>query len=92
MRRSVAAPRTALRDDFELLGAWQTGNSDAGEALFERHYRSVAAFLCNKVPRYVEDLAQRCTISHPASRPRSDVVMNSRCSPRASVALVGQRG
>lgn len=58
MGKFAALPSTARLDDFQLLSAWQGGDAKAGQALFERHFRSVAAFFRNKCPRDVEDLAQ----------------------------------
>jgi RNA polymerase sigma factor (sigma-70 family) len=54
----------ATRTDDELFGAWCAGDARAGEALWDRHSRSVLRFFRNKVPWPVAtDLAQR-TIEH----------------------------
>lgn len=45
--------------DSELLDAWQRGDQRAGGEFFERHYRSVARFFCNKAPDAAEDLVQK---------------------------------
>ena len=44
--------------DDELLRAWQAGDRDAGVALFERHWDSVARFFTSKIGRDSEDLIQ----------------------------------
>ncbi len=48
-----------MRDDRELLDAWRGGDGDAGEALFERYYRSVACFFRSKAGEDAGDLLQR---------------------------------
>ncbi|HEX3766102.1 MAG TPA: RNA polymerase sigma factor [Kofleriaceae bacterium] len=55
---------SATRTDDELLAGWWAGDAKAGEALWDRHSRSVLRFFRNKVPWPVAtDLAQR-TIEH----------------------------
>ncbi|MEM9452797.1 MAG: sigma-70 family RNA polymerase sigma factor [Myxococcota bacterium] len=55
---AVEAEPMADRKDEELLLAWRSGERDAGEALFERHYAKIALFFQNKVAE-PEDLIQR---------------------------------
>ena len=47
-----------MLSDTELLDAWRQGDMGAGEALFERYYRSVHRFFGNKVSRDVDELVQ----------------------------------
>jgi RNA polymerase sigma-70 factor (ECF subfamily) len=59
-----------LSDD-ELLTAWRTGDAEAGEALFVRHYRSIARFFRNKVaPDRVADLIQETFVASVEGRDR----------------------
>lgn len=45
--------------DSELLEAWRRGDSEAGQALFRRHYDAIYRFFSNKVPpEAVQDLVQ----------------------------------
>lgn len=48
-----------MPDDFELLRAWQAGDEDSGNALFERHFAGLARFFRNKVGDRFEDLVQK---------------------------------
>lgn len=45
--------------DSELLTAWRGGEEAAGEALFARHFPSIARFFRNKVQGDLEELIQR---------------------------------
>ena len=54
--------------DFELLDAWRAGDSEAGNALFERHFASVCRFFRNKVDEGVDDLIQRTFLACVESR------------------------
>lgn len=45
-------------DDHVLLAAWRAGDRDKGNALFERHIRSVLRFFRTKVPDAAADLTQ----------------------------------
>lgn len=45
--------------DATLLEAWAHGDARAGEALFERHFVSIARFFHNKIDRDHDDLVQR---------------------------------
>ncbi|HET6582482.1 MAG TPA: sigma-70 family RNA polymerase sigma factor [Nannocystaceae bacterium] len=56
--------------DFELLDAWKAGDSDAGNALFERHFAPVCRFFRNKVDEGVDDLIQRTFLACVESRDR----------------------
>lgn len=47
-----------MRSDGELLRAWGEGDSDAAEALFERHFEALYRFFRNKVSDEVHDLVQ----------------------------------
>lgn len=48
----------ALPDDHALLAAWRAGDRDQGNALFQRHIRSVLRFFRTKVPEAAADLTQ----------------------------------
>lgn len=50
---------TAEASDGDLLTAWRAGDRAAGEALFARHFLSIARFFRNKVSGDVEELIQR---------------------------------
>ncbi|HWB75341.1 MAG TPA: sigma-70 family RNA polymerase sigma factor [Nannocystaceae bacterium] len=52
---SAANPRT----DAELVDAWRSGDRQACESLFHRHYAAVTRFFRNKAPAHTSDLAQR---------------------------------
>ncbi len=52
------SPSSTTATDLALLDAWQGGDPQAGELLFERHFEAVYRFFCNKVPRDVDDLVQ----------------------------------
>ncbi|MFO7566347.1 MAG: sigma-70 family RNA polymerase sigma factor [Enhygromyxa sp.] len=57
--------------DAELLDAWRSGDANAGEALFVRHYRPVARFFRNKVgPDRVADLIQDTFVASVEGRER----------------------
>ncbi len=49
-----------MPDDQVLLARWRDGDRSAGDALFERHFKSVRRFFKSKVgPSHAEDLIQR---------------------------------
>lgn len=49
-----------MLDDQALLARWRDGDRSAGDALFERHFKSVRRFFKSKVgPLHAEDLIQR---------------------------------
>ena len=57
--------------DAQLLEAWRSGDQEAGEALFIRHYSAVARFFRNKVPPdRVADLIQDTFIAGVEGRDR----------------------
>lgn len=56
--------------DKDLLRAWGTGDLEAGNALFERHYPAMARFFHNKVDREAEDLIQRTFLACVEGRAR----------------------
>ena len=59
--------------DFELLGAWQGGDAEAGNRLFQRHFESVAWFFRNKVADHFEDLIQETFLACVEVRERFHV-------------------
>ena len=58
--------------DAELLQAWADGDARAGEALFERHFESIARFFRNKLPAEAqhEDLIQQTFLGCVEARSR----------------------
>jgi RNA polymerase sigma factor (sigma-70 family) len=48
-----------MASDDELLAAWRGGDRDAGNQLFERHFRELYRFFANKVDDGVDDLIQQ---------------------------------
>jgi RNA polymerase sigma factor (sigma-70 family) len=56
--------------DLELLGAWQQGDAQAGEALFRRHFAGIARFFRNKVDGDIEELIQRTFVGLLENRVR----------------------
>lgn len=58
--------------DGELLERWRAGDSESGEALFERYYDILERFFVNKVNDAVPDLVQetftRCVQNHDKIR------------------------
>ncbi len=55
-------------DDRELLTAWSTGDTQAGNALFVRHIRALCRFFRGKAPdEDMEDLVQRTLLNCVAS-------------------------
>lgn len=58
-----------MEDDFELLEAWRSGDADAGNRLFRRHFDAVVWFFQNKVPpAALEDLVQESFMGCVKSR------------------------
>ena len=49
--------------DHELLQSWRDGDARAGEALFDRHFRSLHGFFRNKVGAACQDLVQRVLLA-----------------------------
>jgi RNA polymerase sigma-70 factor (ECF subfamily) len=68
------SPRPAdPRSDAALLGDWRSGDVDAGELLFVRHYQPVARFFRNKVGAdLVADLIQETFTACLESRDKID--------------------
>src|SRR5215468_3473998 len=56
--------------DGQLLEQWRSGDTESGEALFERYYDMVERFFLNKVGRGVEDLVQETFMRCVESRER----------------------
>ena len=58
--------------DGELLERWRAGDSESGEALFERYYDILERFFVNKlndaVPDLVQDTFTRCVQNHDRIR------------------------
>lgn len=58
--------------DIALLEAWRAGDTQAGNALLSRHFRSLLRFFDNKAGPEADDLIQRtllaCAESHQAIR------------------------
>lgn len=47
-----------MQDDFELLEAWRSGDSNAGSELLRRYFDNLYRFFSSKVDDEVEDLIQ----------------------------------
>lgn len=66
---SSAVYSVDVEDDFQLLEAWRSGDVDAGNRLFRRHFDAVVWFFQNKVPASVlEDLVQESFMGCVQSR------------------------
>jgi RNA polymerase sigma-70 factor (ECF subfamily) len=48
-----------MESDEQLIEAWRSGRTEAGEALFERYYDGVYRFFCNKLGQDIRDLVQQ---------------------------------
>lgn len=59
-----------MSSDDELLEAWRDGDTDAGEALFERYYDSVCRFFCNKLREEIDDFVQQTFMACVQGRER----------------------
>ncbi len=57
-----------MREDAELLGAWQAGDASAGNELVVRHFASVSRFFRNKLGDDVQDIIQRTFLDCVAKR------------------------
>jgi RNA polymerase sigma factor (sigma-70 family) len=55
----VTDPRGDDASDFELLRAWKLGDTEAANALTQRHYARVRRFFDLKVTHLAEDLTQQ---------------------------------
>jgi RNA polymerase sigma-70 factor, ECF subfamily len=56
--------------DEKLIGAWRSGQQEAGEALFERYYDSVYRFFCNKLGADTRDLVHQTFMACVEGRDR----------------------
>src|SRR5689334_16269874 len=56
--------------DLALLERWCAGDSEAGQALFARHFREIYRFFEHKVGADADDLAQRTFLECIAARER----------------------
>lgn len=57
-------------EDFQLLERWRSGESAAGNELFERHFDAVHRFFTNKAPSDAADLVQRTFLACVEARDR----------------------
>lgn len=57
-------------EDLELLDRWRSGDAEAGNELFERHFESVHRFFVNKAPVDAADLVQRTFLACVEARDR----------------------
>lgn len=60
----------ATLEDDTLLERWRAGDNRAGNALFERHFRSLLRFFRNKIATGVEDLVQETLLACVRGRDR----------------------
>jgi RNA polymerase sigma factor (sigma-70 family) len=51
------------RSDDELLAAWRTGDAEAADALFGRHFDALYRFFRNKVDAAADDLVQHTLLA-----------------------------
>lgn len=58
--------------DLELLRAWRSGDSNAGNRLVERHFQSVFRFFTGKLDHGAEDLVQQTFLAAVESSDRYD--------------------
>lgn len=61
---------SARPTDIELLEAWRSGDTEAGSALFERHFDCLARFFANKIPTGLDDLVQQTFLGAVEARDR----------------------
>jgi RNA polymerase sigma-70 factor (ECF subfamily) len=59
-----------MQSDEQLIEAWRSGRTEAGEALFERYYDSVYRFFCNKLGQDMRDLVQQTFVACVEGRDR----------------------
>jgi RNA polymerase sigma factor (sigma-70 family) len=59
-----------MSSDAELLERWRAGDSEAGNALVERHFMTVYRFFANKVTEDADDLIQRTFLGCVEARDR----------------------
>ncbi len=63
-------PRPSPTPDWELLEAWRSGDSLAGNALVRRHFSSIYRFFRSKLDDHVEDLTQQVLLALVEGRER----------------------
>jgi RNA polymerase sigma-70 factor (ECF subfamily) len=56
--------------DLELLDAWRGGDTEAGNALFDRHFDALYRFFANKVGDGIDDLVQQTLLGCVKGRDR----------------------
>lgn len=56
--------------DEELLERWRTGDNDAGDRLFQRHFDALFRFFCSKASNVAEDLTQETLLACVRGRER----------------------
>lgn len=61
-------PSEDWAEDSALLDAWRSGDTRAGEALYERHGDCITRFFENKLPVEAEDLIQQTFLALVRSR------------------------
>ena len=61
-----------VEDEVELLDAWRGGDLNAGNTLFERHYRAIYRFFHGRVSGELDDLVQTTFARCAASKDRLD--------------------
>jgi RNA polymerase sigma factor (sigma-70 family) len=54
--------------DLDLLGKWRSGERQAGEQLFARHFREIYRFFEHKVGRDADELVQRTFLACVSAR------------------------
>jgi RNA polymerase sigma factor (sigma-70 family) len=57
-------------DDLKLVDAWRSGDRQAGEALFRRHFQGVTRFFRNKFSAGIDDLVQQTFVALLEGRER----------------------
>lgn len=79
--------RRRVSDDEALLDRWRSGDTNAGEQLLRRHFRSVYAFFANKIAGPPDDLIQETFRACVESRSR----IRDGSSCRAYVLAIARR-
>jgi RNA polymerase sigma-70 factor (ECF subfamily) len=59
-----------MRPDLELLDAWRSGDEDAGNELFDRHFEALYRFFRNKIGDGMDDLVQLTMLACVKGRDR----------------------
>jgi RNA polymerase sigma factor (sigma-70 family) len=57
-------------DDLALLARWRTGDGEAGQQLFARHFNDIYTFFQHKVPHDADELVQRTFMACVGARER----------------------